>query len=183
MVKRRHIRGVILCLALLASTTFAAPPTTVVIGTLPQPGWSQLSPQQKTILAPLASDWEQMENVRKKKWLGIAERYPTMKPDEQVRTQERMKEWANLTPAQRAKVRDAYKDFNQLPVDQKNTVKQKWEAYSNLPPEEKQRIRESGKSAQLLNPPAPLADPEHPTEPVTQEVAPPQTATEPSQNQ
>jgi hypothetical protein len=123
-----------------------------------------------------------MENVRKKKWLGIAERYPTMKPEEQVRTQERMKEWVNLTPAQRAKVRDAYKDFNQLPADQKNTVKQKWEVYSNLPPEEKQRIRESGKSVQLLAPPAPPADQNTAAEPVNQETTPSQTTAEPPQN-
>lgn len=95
-----------------------------------------------------------MENIRKKKWLGIAERYPSMKPDEQLRTQNRMREWARLTPAQRTKIRDSYKDFNQLPAEQKITVKQKWEAYSNLPAEEKQRIREAGKSIELLIPPA-----------------------------
>jgi hypothetical protein len=125
----------------------------VVIGTLPQPAWGQLTTQQKIILAPLASEWERMENVRKKKWLGIADRYPSMKPDEQLRTQERMREWARLTPAQRAKVRDSYKDFNQLPAEQKTVVKKKWEAYSNLPNEEKQRVREGGKSAKLLTPP------------------------------
>lgn len=180
MVKRRHIRGVILCLALLGPSAFAAPPTTVIIGTLPQPGWNQLSPQNKTILAPLMNDWEQMENVRKKKWLGIAERYPTMKPDEQARTQERMKEWARLTPAQRAKVRDAYKDFNQLPAEQKNTVKQKWEAYSNLPPDEKQRLRETGKSTQLLAPPPPPAPTDEVTESTVQDAPPATAPTEPT---
>lgn len=155
MAKRRHLGGVILCLALIAPPVTADLPTTVVIGTLPQPAWSQLSTQQKIILAPLANDWETIENVRKKKWLGIADRYPSMKPDEQLRTQERMREWARLTPEQRAKVRDSYKDFNQLPPEQKTAVKKKWEAYSNLPQEEKQRVREGGKSAKLLTPPSP----------------------------
>ena len=99
MVKRRYLGGVILCLALIASPVLADLPTTVLIGTLPQPAWSQLTTQQKIILAPLANEWEGMENVRKKKWLGIADRYPSMKPDEQLRTQERMREWARLTPA------------------------------------------------------------------------------------
>lgn len=94
-----------------------------------------------------------MENVRRKKWLGISERYPTMRPEEQARMQERMREWARLTPEQRAKVRDTYKDFNQLPPEQKQTVKQKWEAYSSLSDEEKQRVRETGKSSRLLAPP------------------------------
>jgi len=98
-----------------------------------------------------------MESVRRKKWLGIADNYPGMKPDEQRRMQDRMREWANLTPEQRTKVRDTYKDFNQLPPEQKRVVKQKWEAYANLPADEKQRIRESGKSAKLLAPP-PVAE-------------------------
>ena len=158
MAKRRYIGGVILCLAL--STSIAAePPTTAVIGTPPQAVWSQLNAQQKTILAPLAGEWDKMENIRRKKWLAIAERYPTMKPDEQRRMQDRMREWASLTPEQRAKVRNSYKEFNQLPSEQKQAVKQKWEAYSNLPPDEKQRVRQSGKSARLL---APTAEPTPP---------------------
>lgn len=153
MVKRRYFGGVILCLSLATSSLQAAAPTAVVIGTLPQPGWSELSTQQKIILAPLAKDWEEMGNVRKKKWIGIADRYPNMKPDELHRTQERMREWANLTPEQRTKIRDSYKDFKLLPSEQKKAVRKKWEAYSSLPSEEKQRIRESGKSATLLAPP------------------------------
>lgn len=153
MAQRQYIGGVILCLA-LATSIAAEPPTTAVIGTPPQPGWNLLSTQQKSILTPLSSEWDKMDNIRRKKWLGIAERYPSMKPDEQSRVQDRMREWANLAPEQRAKIRDSYKEFNQLPAEQKQVVKQKWEAYSNLTPEEKQRVRQSGKSAQLLAPPA-----------------------------
>lgn len=159
MAKRRFTRGVILCLALTGAAltgAFAAePPTTVIIGTPPQPSWSQLNTQQQVILAPLLKDWDKMENIRKKKWLGIAERYPKMKQDERLRVQDRMREWGALTPEQREKVRDSYKDFSQLPPEQKRVVKQKWEAYSSLPSDEKQRIREAGKSSKLLAPPVP----------------------------
>ncbi len=151
MVKRRHLGGIILSLV-LAAPLAAQPPTTAVIGTPPQPGWSLLSAQQKAILTPLAAEWDKLDHVRRKKWLGIAERYPAMKPEEQRRMQDRMHEWANLTPEQRAKVRDSYKEFSQLPSEQKQTVKQKWEAYSSLPPEEQQRLRQEGKSSRLLAP-------------------------------
>lgn len=157
MAKRRFLGRLILCLAIAGSVS-AEPPTSVIIGTPPQPTWAQLNAPQRNILAPLANDWDTMENVRRKKWLGIAERYPTMNADEQQRTQVRMREWAALKPEQRTKVRDTYKDFNQLPPEQKKLVKQKWEAYSNLPADEKQRIRESGKSAKLLAPSPPPAD-------------------------
>jgi len=151
MVKRRLIGGVILCFCITAAIA-SEPPTTAIIGTPPQPAWIQLNTQQKDILAPLAKDWDSMENIRKKKWLGISERFPKMKPDEQQRMQDRMREWVKLTPEQRAKVRSSYKDFNQLPPEQKQVVKQKWDAYTNLPPDQQQRLREGGKSSTLLAP-------------------------------
>lgn len=154
MAIRRFVGGIVLSLVINAATA-AEPPATVVIGTPPQPGWAQLSPERQVILAPLSKDWDSMENIRKKKWLGIADRYPAMKPDEKQRMQDRMREWASLSPAERNKVRDTYKDFNQLPNEQKQVVKQKWEAYSNLSPEERQRIRETSRSSKLLAPGAP----------------------------
>lgn len=123
----------------------AQAPTTAVIGTPPQPGWSLLSTQQKIILAPLASEWDKLENIRRKKWLGIAERFPKMSQEEQSRVQVRMHEWAKLTPEQRAKARDSYKEFNQLTPEKKQALKQKWEAYSNLSDEEKKQVKQTGK--------------------------------------
>jgi len=172
MAKRRLTGGVILFCLALAAPLAAEPPTSAVIGTPPQPSWSQLNPQQQNILSPLSVEWNKMENIRRKKWLGIAERYPSMKQDEQRRVQNRMREWASLTPEQRNKVRDSYKDFNQLPAEQKQVVKQKWEAYSNLPEEEKQRIRSSGKSSKLLTPAAPETPPPA-TAPAPENVAQP----------
>lgn len=152
MVIGRYAGGVILALSLSVAIA-AEPPTTVVIGTPPQPAWQQLSAQQKLTLAPLAKDWDSMENLRKRKWLGIAERFPAMTAEQQQRMQQRMREWAALTPDQRSKVRDTYKDFAQLPPEQKRVIKEKWEAYSNLPADEKQRVRGNNKSATLLHPP------------------------------
>lgn len=177
MAKRRLAGGVILCLALSVALA-SEPPTTVVIGTPPQPGWTQLNQQQRNILAPLGKDWDNMENVRKRKWLGIADRYPNMKADEQQRIQARMREWVNLSPIERTKARDSFKDFSQLPPEQKKTVKQKWEAYSNLPPEEKQRVRETGKSSKLLAPPPAAETKTEENLPPTSEATPSTSGTE-----
>ncbi len=151
MAKRRLIGGLILGIS-LSLAAIAQPPTTAVIGTPPQPDWNQLNPQQKAILSPLAKEWDQLENIRKRKWLGIVARYPTMNVDEQQRMQNRMREWADLSAAERTKARNTYKDFKQLPPEQKQVLKQKWDAYSNLSSEEKQRVRENGKSSKLLPP-------------------------------
>ena len=92
------------------------------------------------MLAPLAPDWDQLDAQRKTKWRGIAQRYPTMKPDEQARIQEQMRPWAHLTPDERRKAREQYKSIAKLPPEQKSDVKQKWEEYQSLPPEQKREL-------------------------------------------
>jgi len=139
---------------ILAIHTATAAPATAVLATPPQPAWKALTVNQRTILAPLAGDWDQMENFRKKKWLGIADRYPRMSAEEQQRMQQRMREWAALTPEQRAKIRSSYKDYQKLTPEQKAAVEKKWQRYSNLPDEEKARLKEGKKPAPSAPPPA-----------------------------
>ena len=45
-----------------------------------RPTWSELTPPQQQVLAPLQSHWDQLDSTRRKKWVAIANRYPTMKP-------------------------------------------------------------------------------------------------------
>lgn len=148
----RRLSGTLIALVLSAATQAAPPPTTVELLTPPQPQWSQLTSSQKDVLHPLASSWDSMDNLRRRKWIGIAARFQTLPILEQKRVQERMQEWAALSPSERAKARDTYRDLRQLPIDQRQTVKQKWEAYSNLPHDEQQRLRTSGSSGMLLPP-------------------------------
>ena len=71
-----------------------------------RPYWLELTLAQRQALAPLADDWERLDLQTKKKWVEIANRYPKMNPDEQERSQQRMREWAMLTPEQRRVARD-----------------------------------------------------------------------------
>ncbi len=163
---KKQLAGAIALWALVSAQAWADPPTTAVIGTPPQPSWSQLTVDQKVVLAPLGNEWDHMENIRRKKWLLIAERFNKMKPEEQRRVQDRMREWALMTPEQRAKVRDSYKEFAQLPPEQKQAVKEKWATYSSLPEEEKARVRQGAKPAVTPLPPAaepPVAGPASPS--------------------
>jgi hypothetical protein len=93
-----------LCLAL---STFA------VAADKKQPDWSRLTPEQQQILAPLASDWNNFDDRRRKKWLLTAKRYPKMKPEQQQRLQTQMQDWAKLTPEQRRIARENYKKLKQ----------------------------------------------------------------------
>lgn len=132
--------------------------TSAVKATLPQaatkPLWTELSAAQKLALSPLAGEWDRLPELSKKKWLEIAARYNSMKPDEQARLQERMRDWVKLTPEQRMAARENYAKSTQLPAEKKSA---QWQQYQQLSDEEKKRLaaeHEKKKSLTNLSPEA-----------------------------
>jgi hypothetical protein len=134
-----------LCIAFSAA---AAQTKTDAKKAAPKPAWTELSPAQQQVLAPLQGDWDQLDTTRRKKWLAIANRYPTMKPAEQQRLQKRMQEWAQLTPEERRAARERYQSLKKLPPQQRREVREKWQEYQ-----------------QSVAPPAPSSAPETPATP------------------
>jgi hypothetical protein len=125
--------------------------------TLPQfeqPGWTALTPDQKTILAPLEREWGQMDAFRRKKWIGIAQRFPDMTPIEQASMQRNMREWARLAPEERKIAREKYKSLQRIAPEERQVVKQKWEEYSTLTEEEKERLRNKAPKQPKVKTPA-----------------------------
>ena len=47
-----------------------------------KPAWAELTSPQQQVLGPLQGEWEQLDTTRRKKWVSIADRYPTMRPAE-----------------------------------------------------------------------------------------------------
>ncbi len=138
MAFRAIIAGLIVALTLLFSTQAVAPD-------LWQPSWAELSPAQQRVLAPLASEWDGLTAFRKKKWLGIAKRYPSMKPAQQARIQRRMQDWVSLTPEERSLARTQFKNLKKAVPDRKEVaIREKWEQYQELPDEEKLRLARKG---------------------------------------
>jgi hypothetical protein len=121
--------------------------------TLVKPLWATLTPVQKTALEPLAAEWDRMDATRKQKWLEIANRFAAMKPDEQARVHEKMREWVKMTPDERRVVRENFTKAKKLDVTQKSA---QWEKYQQLPEEQKQQLAaEAAKSKkQVTNLPA-----------------------------
>ncbi|WP_051566724.1 DUF3106 domain-containing protein [Herminiimonas sp. CN] len=70
--------------------------------------WSALSAGQQQALAPLAADWDRLDSAHKNKWLAISNKFPSMKPEERSRIQNRMREWVKLSPQQRRIARENY---------------------------------------------------------------------------
>ena len=102
-----------------------------------KPLWSELTPAQQQALAPLATEWDKVDTLRKKKWLEIGNKFASMKPDEQQRIQERMREWVRLTPEQRRVARESFARTKKLDADQKSA---KWQEYQQLPEEQKKKL-------------------------------------------
>jgi hypothetical protein len=114
----------------------AKPPAKKKAAAVVRPAWIELSPEQRQILAPLQEDWENFERERRLKWIGIAKRYPKMKPEEQARVQRRMQAWAKLTPEQRRQARESYKNLAR-DKDKHGNLREQWAEYQALPPEER----------------------------------------------
>jgi hypothetical protein len=120
-----------------------------------KPHWSDLKPAQQQALAPLQASWEELGPVRKLKWLEIGNRLATMKADEKLRVQERMREWVALSPAERKVVRENYARAQKItPPGQKAA---QWEQYQQLPDEDKRKLAEAAaaKKTQVAKPPTP----------------------------
>ena len=171
MVKTRLLAVGLICS--FATAGWASTSSPSLVATPPQPMWSELTVQQKSILAPLSNDWDSLAYYRQKKWLSIAARFPDMKPEEQRRIQGQMQEWGKLTPEQRQLARENFKTANQLPLEQKQELKMKWEEYSNLPEDEKEKLKQQATSNLIPKPGRPATTP--PLFPVTGNVESPNT--------
>lgn len=101
------------------------------------PEWASLTADQQQALAPLAGEWNKLSKPQKTKWLGIAKRYPAMKPEAQKRAQMRMQKWAKLTPQQRDQAREQYRSIGKMAPDRREELRRQWAEYQSLPPHEK----------------------------------------------
>jgi hypothetical protein len=59
-----------------------------------------------------------MSELQKEKWLEIGKRYAKMKPEEQQRLHERMRDWVKLTPAERSAARTNYARAKKLDAEE-----------------------------------------------------------------
>ena len=127
--------GALIVWLCLACSAFAAqsPPEAKKA---PKPAWTELTPAQQQVLAPLQPEWDQLDTVRRRKWLSIANRYPNMKPPEQERLARRMQEWVKLTPDERKAAREKYQRLKNQPPQKRDEVKRRWQEYeqSKTPP-------------------------------------------------
>jgi Protein of unknown function (DUF3106) len=150
LLKRVTVLFWVICAVAIAPVSFAQK-------------WKELKPEEQKALAPLARDWDQFSDVRKKKWREVAGKQATMTPEQQQNLQNRMQGWSQMSPEERKKAREGYQELKQLPPEKRAAVPQKWDEYRNLPPEKQEELRkkaatprtDKGKAAS----PTPAAEP------------------------
>lgn len=101
------------------------------------PGWEVLNTPQKLALYPLAERWALLSEVQKRRWLVLAQNFPSLPEKEQEKLHSRMTEWASLSAQQRNQARLNYADSNRLARDNKLA---QWQAYQALSDEEKRKL-------------------------------------------
>ena len=101
------------------------------------PGWEVLNTPQKLALYPLAERWALLSELQKRRWLALAQNFPTLPETEQEKLHSRMTEWASLSAQQRNQARLNYADSNRLARDNKLA---QWQAYQALSDEEKRKL-------------------------------------------
>jgi hypothetical protein len=133
-IRRSILAGIVLFWTIVAGAVAA--PLTILT-----PDWAELPMDTQQVLAPLGPEWNQLEPASRRKWLQVAERYPKMGKDEQVRVQRRMRDWAKLTPEQRKMAREKYRNVRQASPEQREALKKMWSEYEALPAAEKDRYK------------------------------------------
>jgi hypothetical protein len=111
--------------------------------------WSALNEDQRLILAPLEEDWSSLTAARQKKWVDVANRYPSMTDTEKTTLQSRMTEWAGLSSSERQRARDNYLRILNISAEKKAAA---WESYQQLSAEDKKLLAQ--KRAQTTKPSA-----------------------------
>ncbi len=151
---RTLLRSALLGAILFASfageaTAQTAPAAAARVPLTDKPLWQELSKAQQVALEPLRGEWDYMDGVRKQKWLDIANRFSSMKPDEQGRVHERMRGWLTLTPEERRVARENYTLSKKM---EKGLKSAQWEQYQALPEEEKRKLAaEAANKKQVTN--------------------------------
>ncbi|NUU02454.1 DUF3106 domain-containing protein [Herbaspirillum robiniae] len=102
--------------------------------------WPSLSAPQQQALEPLSGEWAKMSDLQKEKWLVISKKYAHMKPEEQQRLHDRMRDWVKLTPAQRSAARTNYARAKKLDTEEKN---EQWNKYQQLSAEQKKKLAQA----------------------------------------
>lgn len=119
-------RQAALILAALALAFGLASPARAYDPKTPQTSWSQLSPEERRVLGPIAQDWDRMPGFQQQRLIASARRYPSMQPIQKERYDDRIRDWAAMTPEQRRAARETFQGLRKLPPERQHELRERW---------------------------------------------------------
>ena len=140
-----YLSVIVLMTAFFANNSLAMQPLSPQTNTATS--WKNLNDNQKQALGSLSREWDSMDEVHQKKWLGIANKYSTMSAEEKIRVQERVNAWVNLTPKQRMDVRENFTKTSKITAEKKS---EQWQQYQQLNEEEKKQLANQAKNKKSI---------------------------------
>ncbi|NCT81870.1 MAG: DUF3106 domain-containing protein [Comamonadaceae bacterium] len=114
-------------------------PVTPSALSVPPANWSELTPKQQALLAPLERDWSEISDTQRSKWLSATPTLATMSGEEIKRVHDRIRDWTFLSGSERLNARISFQVSRQLTAEQRQA---RWEAYQALPAEERKALAE-----------------------------------------
>lgn len=112
------------------------------------PSWGRLTASQREALAPLEEFWPDLDYVRKRKWLKIADRFDLMSDEQQALAKDRMQEWVALPTSDRRIARQTFTGVIEIPED---TRVMKWSEYQKLSQEDRAKLVEEARAKALVS--------------------------------
>lgn len=148
-------------LAALSSVAAAqtAPPAVATDHVAGPVAWSQLSPDQRRLLAPLHDQWQQLPAARQQRLATHADQWAGLSPEHQQLIRQRLARWAAMTPIQRRELRANARAFRELPPAERARVSAAYRHFQMMSPAERRALRERW-AAEHPNSAAPI--PMHP---------------------
>jgi hypothetical protein len=92
----------------------------------PQTSWSQLSPDERRVLGPIAQDWDRMPGFQQQRLISSARKYPNMQPIQKERFEERVRDWSQMSSEQRRAARETFQGLRKLPPEKQHELRQRW---------------------------------------------------------
>jgi hypothetical protein len=132
-----------------AATAQNAPQTEAIIKpsglqSLVEPLWTDLNPQQRSVLEPFGAQWNTWSAQEKRVWVSLANKFPQYTPAQQAKAKQRIKDWAALSSEQRRLARSNYRMANQLPKEELADQKKRYEGMTH---EQRVVLRENGSTS------------------------------------
>lgn len=107
--------------------------------------WAALNPDQRSMLAPWAREWNSFPVERRKALATLAAQHPSgSAAQQQLRTD--IARYAAMLETERAKIIEKYQAFKSLSPDEQQRYMREWLLYDRLPEEEKEAWRRKAQS-------------------------------------